>query len=284
MAAALLWLLLAPLLPAGPADPPAPAAPESEAKLFFIQLSDPQFGMFEENRGFQGETVNLTRAVAHVNRLRPAFVVVTGDLVNRPGDEAQATEYLRLMRSVDRSIPVHSVAGNHDVENTPTPESLAWFRRTFGPDRGVFQHAGAWFLFLNSSLVCDPKKSGAEAEEQYRWLDSELYRASRSGARQIVLFQHHPWFVERADEPDSYHSVPLSARGRYLERLRQAGVRAVFAGHLHRCAEAADRDLAMVATGPVGKPLGKEPSGLRVVWVFEDRIVHRYYGLEEVPQ
>ena len=39
----------------------------------------------------------------------------------------------------------------------------------------------------------------------------------------------------------------------------------------------------MVATGPVGKPLGSDPSGLRVVWVFDDHLEHRYYALEAVP-
>jgi hypothetical protein len=34
----------------------------------------------------------------------------------------------------------------------------------------------------------------------------------------------------------------------------------------------------------VGTPMGKDPSGLRVVWVFDDRIEHRYYGLEETPE
>jgi len=50
--------------------------------FFFIQLSDPQFGMFTTNKEF------AQFAVATVNRLRPAFVVITGDLVNQPGDAA----------------------------------------------------------------------------------------------------------------------------------------------------------------------------------------------------
>ncbi len=44
-----------------------------------------------------------------------------------------------------------------------------------------------------------------------------------------------------------------------------------------------DDGLEMVTTGPVGKPLGDDPSGLRVVKVFSDRIEHRYYGLDDVP-
>jgi 3',5'-cyclic AMP phosphodiesterase CpdA len=272
------------LRPAGP-ESPRPAAPAAaEARFFFIQMSDPQFGFFEENRGFSKETRNFTRAVAHLNRLKPAFVVITGDLVHRPGDMEQAREYLRILSTVDPSIPVHSAPGNHDVGNTPTPKLQAWFRKTIGPDHGSFKHQGSWFIYLNSSLIIDPKLCASDAEAERLWLEGELRRGRGEKPRHIILFQHHPWFVERVDEPDSHYSVPRSVRGPYLKLLEAAGARATFAGHLHRCSEASGAGMEMVASGAVGKPMGKDPSGLRVVWVFDDRIEHRYYGLEETPE
>ena len=63
-----------------------------------------------------------------------------------------------------------------------------------------------------------------------------------------------------------------------------AGVRTVFAGHYHRNAVARDGDLEMVTTGPVGKPLGADPSGFRIVIVTRDSIMHRYYALDSVPE
>src|SRR5215211_2998538 len=100
---------------------------------FFIQLSDPQLGMFTDNRDFVQDTANFEFAVAAVNRLRPAFVVITGDLVNKPGDAAQIAEYRRIVGKIDRGIPVYNIAGNHDVQNEPTPESLAAYTKIFGP-------------------------------------------------------------------------------------------------------------------------------------------------------
>ncbi len=52
--------------------------------FFFIQLTDPQFGMFTGNGGVEQETANFEFAVATANRLKPAFVVVTGDSSTRP--------------------------------------------------------------------------------------------------------------------------------------------------------------------------------------------------------
>ena len=79
---------------------PSPIAPRPSS-FFFIQMSDPQFGMFTANGGFLQETANFTRAIDAANRLRPAFVVVTGDLTNRQGDSAQIAEYRRVASTLD---------------------------------------------------------------------------------------------------------------------------------------------------------------------------------------
>ena len=38
----------------------------------FIQMSDPQFGMFTKDASFEHETVNFEFAIATANRLKPA--------------------------------------------------------------------------------------------------------------------------------------------------------------------------------------------------------------------
>src|SRR5258706_4369971 len=52
----------------------------------FIQMSDPQFGMFSKDADYVHETANFEFAVAAANRIKPAFVIVTADLTNKPGD------------------------------------------------------------------------------------------------------------------------------------------------------------------------------------------------------
>jgi len=53
----------------------------------FIQITDPQFGMFENNDGFEKETILYEKAVEKINNLNPDFVVITGDYL-----------YVRLFR------------------------------------------------------------------------------------------------------------------------------------------------------------------------------------------
>jgi 3',5'-cyclic AMP phosphodiesterase CpdA len=257
------------------------AAQSSE--FFFIQLADPQFGMFDNDRGFARETDLYEAAVTHINRLKPKFVVICGDLINKPGDAAQTAEFLRITRQIDKSIPVFAVPGNHDVGNEPTPELLAYYREQIGPDYYSFLLGGLYGIVLNSSLISAPQNAPLAAEAQEIWLSSELERARASQATHIVVFQHHPWFLESAEEPSQYFNIPLETRRRYLNLLRSAGVQYVFAGHYHRNALGRDAGLEMVTTGPVGRPLGNDPSGLRIVTVTPLGLSHQYYALDQVP-
>jgi len=254
----------------------------AEEPFFFIQLSDPQFGMYSADKEFAQETANFEFAVATVNRLKPAFVVITGDLVNKAGDAAQIAEYERIKAKVSRGIPVYDMPGNHDVENAPTPESLAAYRAR-ARDHYVFSHGGFTGVVLNSSLIHTPDKAAAEASEQIEWLHETLASARDAGARRIVVFQHHPWFLKSADEPDQYFNIPIVRRTPMLRLFRESGVRLVVSGHLHQNAGAVVNGLEAVVTGPVGKPLGDARSGLRIFLVADAGITHKYYDLGSLP-
>jgi serine/threonine-protein phosphatase CPPED1 len=261
----------------------APRSVGAAEPFYFIQLSDPQLGMFTDNRDFAQDAANFELAVNAVNRLRPAFVVVTGDLVHKPGDAAQIAEYRRIIGQIDPSIPVYNVAGNHDVQNVPTAASLAAYGKIFGPDRYTFRHEGLVGIVLNSSLIHSPAQAAEALDEQERWLRTELRKAKEGNAQHIVIFQHHPWFIKNATEADGYFNIPLARRAAYLALFREFGVRYLFCGHYHRNAEARDGTLENITSGPVGKPLGGAKSGIRVAIVRDTQIEHRYFELGELP-
>ncbi len=255
-----------------------------QGPFFFIQMADPQFGMFADNKDVEKEAALLNQAIEHANRLRPAFVVICGDLINKPGDPGQIDEFLRVAGRLDRKIPLYLVPGNHDVENTPTPESLNRYRRKFGPDWYAFTHGGCRFVVINTTLIHDPSKAPEEMQRQESWVKQELTASRRPRPVHTIVFQHHPWFNQTADEPDAYENIPRSRRSLYLDWLTQAEVRAVFAGHRHGNSTSRYQNMEIVATGPLGKPLRKDPSGLRIVEVYKDRLVHQYHPLDAVPE
>ena len=254
--------------------------------FFFAQLADTQFGMFDKDEQWEQETALFTRAVEQINRLKPRFVIVCGDLVNQVSGAhhaAQVAEFQRIARKIDPSIPLVCVCGNHDVGNRPTAGTLTTYRREFGDDWFSFEVSGLYGIVLNSSLYSDPTGAAEEHERQHAWFTRELERARASGAKHVVVFQHHPWFLEKPDDADQYFTIPQVRRAPALELMKKAGVRAVFAGHYHRNAHGRDGELEMVTTSAVGKPLGKDPSGFRLVKVYEDRLEHQYYSLDELP-
>jgi len=162
----------------------------------FIQMSDPQFGMFSKNQNFEHETVNYEFAIATANRLKPAFVVITGDLINEAGNTAQAAEYKRITAKIDPKIPLYAMPGNHDVENEPTPQSLATYRERNGRDYYSFRSVSMAGIVLNSSLAKAPEKVPEEAAKMEDWLKAELTKLRGEGVRQIVVFQHIPFFIK----------------------------------------------------------------------------------------
>ena len=231
--------------------------------------------------GFDWEVGQLSKAATAINHLRPTFVVVGGDLVHDIDDDGQIEAFLVAMDAVDDDIPVHWLPGNHDVasaDGVPDAASLARYRQVFGPDRFAFEVGWARFVALNTSLLGQPASVPTEAADQMAFLVEQLEEARTAGLR-VVLLGHHPLFVERPDEPDSYWNIPLAHRRPVLDLVHRHGVRTGFAGHLHRNAHGRDGAFEMVTAAAVGCPLGDDPSGYLLVDVGED-VTHSFHPLD----
>ena len=254
-----------------------------EQPFSFIMLTDPQFGMYTNNKEFARETANYEFAVATVNRLKPGFIIVLGDLVNKEGNPEQIREFLRISGKIDPSIPAYYVAGNHDVGHEPTSQTIAEYRKNIGRDFYSFRAGPVYGIVLNSGLIITPQKAQPEYEEQHSWLKKELETAKASGASHIIVFQHHPIFIDNVNERDQYGNIPMERRRPLLELLHNAGVRHVFAGHVHKNITVRDGDLEMTSCGPVGMPFAEDPSGIRLANITAKGLQHRYFSFGKMP-
>lgn len=244
--------------------------PPSEP-FFFIQISDPQLG-FREKEGFaEGERL-LAQTVKTINALRPAFVVVTGDMVNASGNAEQYAAYRRLIGRVRKDIPVFHLPGNHDLGHYTPAHKQAYLDR-YGYDRFAFRYGDCAFVGIDS---CPIKDGCAEAEaEQYAWLEQRLSEAQ--DARLRFVFLHCPVVLHERHEAETYSNFPEAMRVRYIDLFARYGVAAVLAGHLHDTAGCVVDGIEMVTCGPSGKPLGKGFSGLNIVTVYpDDSFTHAY--------
>ncbi len=260
-------------------------AAQVKEPFFFIHGSDPQFGFCESRArlgdGFAQDTANFEFVVATVNRLRPAFFVVTGDLVNRAGNPAQTAEYLRVTGKLDPSIRLYNVAGNHDVGNEPTPASLVAYRKSFGRDYYTFRAGGMAAFVLNSPIIAGSKNVPDEFAKQEAWLRRELTKAKQDGMRDLVVFQHHLLFANSPDEKDTYYTLPLEMRRKYLGIFNEYGVGYVFSGHYHRDAEGSYGRLKMATATAI--TCADTESGIRIGIVRSTGIESKAYHFGALP-
>ena len=179
---------------------------------------------------------------------------------------------------------MYSVSGNHDVENVPTPASLELYKKHFGEDRYTFRSGNMLGIIINSSLIKDPSLAPDEALAQEDWLRKNLELAQKSGVKNIMVFMHHSLFLKDSNEPDEYFNINSERRKKYLELFQKYGVKQVFAGHYHRNSYGKAEDLEMITTGPVGRPLGADSSGFRIVNVKGKIVDHHYFALDSLPE
>lgn len=258
------------------------AAVASDAPFFFVQIADTQFGFNNKNVDMVPEIANFKQAVADINRLKPAFVLISGDMVNRPHDPAQIRAFWSIAREISPEIPLHLVAGNHDLA-TGTAADVSSYCKLFGDDHYSFSCNGSEFIVLNSCLF---SKDGDKAlrDEQRKWFEAELNAARARNATHIFVCDHHPWFLTTPGEAGKYQNVPLVYRQDYLALMKRYKVEYALAGHLHRDLTAKGGDLTIIAGGPISKSFSKPPVvGYRIWKVYKDHIETEFYALDKVP-
>ncbi len=252
--------------------------------FFFIHMADPQL--------FWGPLKLWQQSIASANRLKPSFVVVGGDLINNDGksknhdftkDVKMTQAYLKTAKTLNANIPLYNVAGNHDVCNVPTHQTLQWYEKTFGKLWYSFKHNRSLFIVLESDVLKNPQNAPDMKEKQMVWLKETLQKSEKETTRHKIVFMHHPMCLKDAKEKNQYFNMPKEIRNELLELFHRYNVKAVFSGHYHQNVYVNDNGLELVTTASCGKALGKDPIGFRVVKVFPDRIEHQYHALDKLP-
>jgi predicted MPP superfamily phosphohydrolase len=174
----------------------APAA--APATFTFVHASDTHIAPASAER------TRRLRAIA--DSIRPAFVLVTGDLVKdalRVG-EAEARGYYDLFAAEIASFrsPVYTVPGNHEnfgieraqskVQATHPLYGREMYRSYRGPDYYSFTYGGVHFVGLNTVDIDDQWYYGHVDARQLEWLARDL--AVIPSTMPVVTFDHIPFF------------------------------------------------------------------------------------------
>ncbi|MEM6987923.1 MAG: metallophosphoesterase, partial [Pseudomonadota bacterium] len=178
-------------------------------------------------------------ASALLASLKPDHTVHLGDMVHPlPHMHAYASAAAEAHRLFEPLMPaLHFVPGNHDIGDKPSPglpakatngEHIDRFESAFGESAWAHVCGHFTLVAINSSLI----NTGLEQEQaQFDWLQQTL---SDHREQRILLFSHYPPFILAPDEPDHYDNIAEPGRSRLLRMASDAGVAAIFSGHVHQ--------------------------------------------------
>ncbi len=195
----------------------------AEGDFFFVQLSDTHWG-------FTGPAINpdstgtLKKAVEAVNslKIKPDFIVFTGDLSHVTDDDNERRKRLSQFRDIVSQLKLKNIRfmpGEHDAG---LDEGKA-YKEFFGETRYAFDHKGVHFIALDN--VSDATSSLGDA--QLAWLSADLKKQKKDS--RIVVFTHRPLF-------DLYPDWDWYTRdgGKAIELLKPYSNVTVFHGHIHQ--------------------------------------------------
>lgn len=250
----------------------------------FVQLSDPQL-RFTRDTGIEGvsafqlDSIHLEKAIERVNGLKPDFVVITGDLVNDPGNGSDQKAYLDLLAKFSPDIPVYNVPGNHDIRDGADNDQIESYIARYGYDRFSFDHKGSKFIGIDYNVIRSFNE--IREQEQFQWLSDEL-AAAKKKKMPVYVFTHCPVFLNTIDEAPSYNAFPPETRAKYWELFKDGGVKAVIAGHLHYNSTTEFEGIQTVITGPTGYSFedGGDKEGFRIWTVNPDSFSSEFIYLK----
>ena len=196
------------------------------------------------------------RRLRHVvDSIRPAFALITGDLVRDalrvPEAEARGYYDLFMKERAAFRTPVHTVPGNHEIFGIETDKSgvsashplfgKTMYRSYLGPDYYSFNAGGVHFVALNTVDVAGNYYHGNVDSLQLAWLARDL--AVLPPRTVVVTFNHIPFYTSAEtlngydDGPPAPTLITVGGKTTFRHSVSNAGdVLAVLAKQRHELA------------------------------------------------
>jgi len=247
-------------------------APDKDSKQFtFVQITDIHLDALEEHRIF------FEKAIKEINKINPAFVIATGDLVfaAESATISQAKEWYDIysdsIKNLD--VPVFNMVGNHDVVGISYKKDISnepgynkeMYRDYFGPTYYSFDWGSYHCIILDPNEFLDGNQFYRIPDYQVEWLRKDL--SYRQGEPLLVFF-HEP-------------TMSWENRADVLNLLNQHSTK-MFSGHWHMDILIDSQGIPEQVTGALcgewwlGDCSDGKPCGYRIVQVEGNNIFSFY--------
>jgi Icc protein len=203
----------------------------------------------------------LSKLRSMVDSLKPAFMLVTGDLIKdalRVSEKEATSLYEMYVREISKfSVPVWNVPGNHEIFGIERHKSLVsenhplygkkMYRHYLGPDYYSFSYGGIHFIGLNSVGYHDLWYYGHIDSLQLDWIKRDVSTLDKSIP--IVTFNHIPFFsgglslMEYSEEEPGSFLISINGKKQFrhvvtnapavLEIMKDHNYPVALGGHYH---------------------------------------------------
>lgn len=245
----------------------------SPQNLTFVHMTDSQFGFYD----YDAEYARYKTAIGLVNADdgadQPAFMIMTGDMVNVPSPQHNADF---ITASEQLNIPFYVVPGNHDIN--ARPESVKLYHDSFGRDYYTFDCGSFRIIVVNTNLWKQPQERTAEFDA---WFKNALQNAAEDGKR-IIVAGHCPIFLKSVDEPeDPYYNLEPGKRMEILNLFKQYGVILYIGGHSHTRIDNTWEGIRFLHPENTCTNFDNRPFGYRIVYIKDGSITDKFIPVNQ---
>jgi len=168
-----------------------------------------------------------------VKEAEPEFLLITGDLVNKPGDIERAKQFIFTL-SVGAEIPVIITLGNHDNDVAAgLPGGKAEFRQEFTSLKGDVRVLDDEYTVVGNVLIGGLNDASAR-ERPCAPLIGEWEKAAKEKGLSFVLATHNADLLLEAGEKSGQEKTPSVTRPIHPEEEKSVcSSRFAFCGHTH---------------------------------------------------
>ncbi|MBO5254962.1 MAG: metallophosphoesterase [Opitutales bacterium] len=205
---------------------------------------------------YNKEIENCNICIDTINKMKPNFLFVTGDMVQHMGNKKELEIFKNVIGRVHKSIKIYYVPGNHDLSGN-SPQSISNFIKEYGYDRFCFTKNNVAFIGINTEII--KSKNQNLRNSHFEWIEKSLDKVK--DVSKIIVFGHTPIFMIDINEGNSYSNFPINERKRYVEIFNKYKVSAYHCGHTHKFNIIKSQYCCkQIVVGAVGIPLGVDAS------------------------
>lgn len=207
------------------------------------------FAVLGDNR--TGDDI-YRKIIGQVMTRKPAFIVSTGDQIEKPGNREMWANFWEMSKAVN--VPYFFSVGNHDAHVEVAGSEETYKEQVKLPGNELyysFVAGNALFIVLDSYIKGEDKKINGE---QFKWLGQVL---ASSRQKYKFVFIHHPLYPEKGKGRHYGNSLDRykEERDRLQALFVKNKVTMVFLGHEHIYLRKTIDGIPHIISGGGGAPL-----------------------------